>query len=538
MNWAWHTAALVLGLGLAAAESTTAAAAGGQQQRLSALVIGIDAYRHAKPLAGAVNDARDLAETLKKAGARDVRLLVDGQADRDTILRSWNQLVAGSQPGDLLILTYAGHGAQSPELVIGSEEDGLDEYWVLAEFDPQGPAVHQRILDDDVAAMMAKASHLNVLMISDSCHSGTMTRSLDLRAEAPSVRATTFGPLDDDPLMLPDPEAAAKEIDDFDNVTFFAAVPDHQQAPEITIDNRKRGALSWSFARALEGNADRDGDGRTTKDELERFVRENVRMKVAGLQSPQVIRGGTGSDVALPTGLPRPPTVEPTGAIGRGVIPLLVINPGSVPVDTLYQALEGVRRAEPTTPGRYTWDVGRGEVISDQGDLIAVVKSDRLEHELVRVQGVIEKWRVLAVLQKEAQRRSLQVRLEPSDRRYTTGDRVTFVVGGRDLPYFLLFNLSSDGTVNYLYPMRGDGYDDPPQLPPREAFRLPLEVTPPFGAEHIVAVASDQPLDALAAALKAVDGDQESAQIPDLFKQHLAGRRTQIGLHGAFSAPR
>src|SRR6266849_2207467 len=77
-----------------------------------ALVIGVDAYRFVPPLKGAVADARDIEATLRRKGVADVTALFDAAADRATVMRSLDQLVARSRPGDLVILTIAGHGVQ------------------------------------------------------------------------------------------------------------------------------------------------------------------------------------------------------------------------------------------------------------------------------------------------------------------------------------------------------------------------------------------------------------------------------------------
>ena len=41
-----------------------------------ALVIGIDAYRHVRPLKGAVADARDIENALRRTGVQDVTALI------------------------------------------------------------------------------------------------------------------------------------------------------------------------------------------------------------------------------------------------------------------------------------------------------------------------------------------------------------------------------------------------------------------------------------------------------------------------------
>ena len=110
------------------------------------LVIGIDAYRHVRPLKGAVADAQDMDISLRRMGARDVTTLLDAQADRASVLMAIDRLVARTQQSDLVVLSIAGHGAQEPEKVKGSEPDGIENVFLLPGFEPTATGSQQRIL--------------------------------------------------------------------------------------------------------------------------------------------------------------------------------------------------------------------------------------------------------------------------------------------------------------------------------------------------------------------------------------------------------
>src|ERR1700680_2895005 len=56
------------------------------------LVIGSDAYRHVRALKGAVADARDIENALRRTGVQDVTALIDGQADRSPLLSRMDRL--------------------------------------------------------------------------------------------------------------------------------------------------------------------------------------------------------------------------------------------------------------------------------------------------------------------------------------------------------------------------------------------------------------------------------------------------------------
>src|SRR6478672_4801645 len=91
------------------------------------LIIGIDAYQHVRQLKGAVADARDIETSLRSMGVSDVTMLLDARASRDIILQSISDFIERTSPNDLVILSIAGHGAQEPETVKGSEPDGFQD---------------------------------------------------------------------------------------------------------------------------------------------------------------------------------------------------------------------------------------------------------------------------------------------------------------------------------------------------------------------------------------------------------------------------
>ncbi|CAK0758377.1 metacaspase-1 [Azospirillaceae bacterium] len=506
---------------------------------IHALVVGVDDYQHVSKLSGASNDARDIAQSLTKMGVKDVRLLLDKEVTRDAILNHWKDIIAKATPGSTLIFSFAGHGSQSPELVKGSEPDHLDEFLVLSGFDSRGAGVHERLIDDDIGVLLEQASKFNVLFVADACHSGTMTRGLDPRGEAHVVRALpAYGPLDDDPDILPDPHAAAIDIAALKHVTYFGAVQDNEEAQEVSINGQRRGALSWAFARAIGGEADANGDGVISKEEMERFIRENVRMKMQGQQHPSVTRGGLPDEVAISVAAssssetPRPAVVR----LIPSPLPFRLLNlPSGVSAVALMEGLTGVSAADAQTSGRFTWDVAKGEVVDALGDVVAEVKTGDLESELSRVQGVVDKWAALRALEGLAERRSLVMRVEPDDRRYRRKDRVTLTVEGNHGLYFTLFNLAADGTINYLYPVNDGKIMDSPTIPPGGPYRLTLEVTPPFGADHFVAIAAISPMDGLQKEIQRLDGKQESAQVLALLNKYLSGATFELGLHGVYT---
>jgi len=145
---------------------------------IHALIIGIDAYQHVTPLKGAGADARDIKASLRRIGVADITLLVDEEADRESILRAADSLRSRLRPRDLVILSIAGHGAQEPERIKGSEQDGKDTVFLLAGFDTAGEGTKQRILDEEFNHLIKtfESAGARVLFVADTCSGGGLAR--------------------------------------------------------------------------------------------------------------------------------------------------------------------------------------------------------------------------------------------------------------------------------------------------------------------------------------------------------------------------
>jgi metacaspase-1 len=112
------------------------------------------------------NDARAMQEIASAIGYQtDIRL--NEQGTRTALVEFLTKAAKDLKNGDILLLTYSGHGNQVPDLD-GDEDDMLDETWCL--FDGQ-------MIDDELYRMYgALADGVRVLILSDSCHSGTVAK--------------------------------------------------------------------------------------------------------------------------------------------------------------------------------------------------------------------------------------------------------------------------------------------------------------------------------------------------------------------------
>jgi metacaspase-1 len=91
------------------------------------------------------------------------------KATRRNVIHSIQKSAEVLEPGDLFFLTYAGHGGQICD-VNKDEAEGLDETWVL--YDGE-------LIDDELNLLWSKFhAGVRILVISDSCHSGSIFKCL------------------------------------------------------------------------------------------------------------------------------------------------------------------------------------------------------------------------------------------------------------------------------------------------------------------------------------------------------------------------
>jgi hypothetical protein len=131
-------------------------------------------------LAGCLNDARDMEAMAKSLGYDPRPKLLDDQATVTAVKAAINEASADLEPGDVFLMTYAGHGGQVPDtngdekadaLGGGKAGDGRDETWCL--FD-------RMLTDDELYALFGGFRQgVRIIVISDSCHSGTVVRGDD-----------------------------------------------------------------------------------------------------------------------------------------------------------------------------------------------------------------------------------------------------------------------------------------------------------------------------------------------------------------------
>ena len=119
-------------------------------------------------LFGCINDATDMQSIADSLGYSSSKL-TDSDATSYRVISEIGQAADELESGDILFLSYSGHGGQVED-VNGEEDDILDETWCLWD---------RQLVDDELFCLWSRFNPgVRVVVLSDSCHSGTVLRML------------------------------------------------------------------------------------------------------------------------------------------------------------------------------------------------------------------------------------------------------------------------------------------------------------------------------------------------------------------------
>ena len=138
-----------------------------QNGKYYAIVIGVDNYPSPLPtLLTAVKDAKAIGALLTQSYGFQVTLLIDKDATRANILNAISRFRDTLNENDSLLIYYAGHGY--------SDRPADKAYWLPVDADSiYSP---NRIIADDLTTDVKVQNARHVLVISDSCYAGDLTR--------------------------------------------------------------------------------------------------------------------------------------------------------------------------------------------------------------------------------------------------------------------------------------------------------------------------------------------------------------------------
>ncbi len=143
-----------------------------------ALVIGNNDYKALPKLKTAVGDAQAVAALLQNAYGFETRLLLN--ASRQQVIGAMAELRGKLKPSDNLLLYYAGHG-----VLDSYAEEG---FWLPVDAAKDNPA--NWISNGDVTNMLRAIRAKHVMVVADSCYSGTLVRAAPIKIKTAEERST------------------------------------------------------------------------------------------------------------------------------------------------------------------------------------------------------------------------------------------------------------------------------------------------------------------------------------------------------------
>lgn len=133
-------------------------------------------YAGLSPLSGCINDAKQFQSISSAVKFDKVELLTDETATTKNYKKNLKEWAKELEAGDLLWITYSGHGGKKPDLN-GDEKDkktkkgdNWDETWCLYD---------RELIDDEQFYMYQLFNEgVQIFILSDSCHSGTVSKAV------------------------------------------------------------------------------------------------------------------------------------------------------------------------------------------------------------------------------------------------------------------------------------------------------------------------------------------------------------------------
>jgi len=279
--------------------------------KFRALIIGnnryVDAQKIWKPLKTAVKDAESVSRILKDSyGFTDMVLLRD--ATRREIILAINSLRSRVEPGDSVLIYYAGHGYMN--------KSTSEAYWVPVDAEGWDDSFYlsNAHIKEKFATVATKAKH--TLIVSDSCFSGTLLRGTG-SLEVPAVQ--------DEPYF--------KKVAMRRSVHIMAA----GGAEFVDDDFRNSGhsPYTYFFLSELEHNNQEMMTSTDLANNLSKRVANNVR------QTPQYgILFGAGDEGGefvfsknLPKVVPEPVVAAPTNVEAKATLAMNTTDKAAVATD-------------------------------------------------------------------------------------------------------------------------------------------------------------------------------------------------------------
>ena len=224
--------------------------------RRRALCIGINNYPgSSNDLRGCVNDCKVWATEILRGIFKYERptILKDSKATILRVTKEMTRLVMSAKPGDCITIQFSGHGTSVPD-DNGDESDGRDEALCLYD---------GLLRDDDIRDILAKAAKgVKLTVITDACHSGTVTRGYVRDLDEGENKKIKYLPPEDDEFakktrsikvtkkaFRPHSEVAMNEV-------LITGCKDTEYSYDANFKGRYYGAMTYNAWQVIKENPD------------------------------------------------------------------------------------------------------------------------------------------------------------------------------------------------------------------------------------------------------------------------------------------
>ncbi len=235
--------------------------------KIYALLVGINKYHPQSigvgSLQGCVNDIEAIETYLRKRIDTDNQWklvessdidwkLTNEKATRQAVIDGFEQHLTQADRDDVVFFYYAGHGSReiAPDVFREEERDGKIETLVCYDSRTSGG---RDLADKELNYLIEQVAKNNphILIILDSCHSGTATRDPEVieRQTNPNPQ-----PRDLQDFLFPEEWVAHRLSNSYKRPKhiLISACRDFQTAKETSLNGQRRGAFSYFLNEALQ----------------------------------------------------------------------------------------------------------------------------------------------------------------------------------------------------------------------------------------------------------------------------------------------
>jgi len=216
-----------------------------------------------------VKGAREMAEALQPMYPHQ-KMLLDHQVTHEGVYTAITNWLAQAPEDATALIYYSGHGSRTPDQN-NDEIDDYDETLVPWDYGSK----RQFIIDDELHRWLSLLNANQVVMIFDSCHSGTMERGVFTANLVPGQKAAAPEPklIDGMDADFSGPQGTKgtwwKQL-------IITACRARESAAESPV--LKDGILTYYLLEALQGKGDVNNDGLVTAQEAYRYAAELVAL--------------------------------------------------------------------------------------------------------------------------------------------------------------------------------------------------------------------------------------------------------------------